>query len=74
VDNQAQRALASTGSGHDRGGDPHRRPRLAPRDHRELHRDNGFAEVRGGLDGRSAGLEQITGMLTTLLDQRGDAR
>lgn len=32
---------------------------------------NGFTEVRGQLDGTAAGLEQITGLLTTLIDQQG---
>ncbi len=32
----------------------------------------GFTEVRGQLDGASAGLEQITGLLNTLIAQQGD--
>ena len=34
--------------------------------------DDGFAEMRGRLDGTAAGLQQITGLLTTLIAQRGD--
>jgi DNA anti-recombination protein RmuC len=34
--------------------------------------DDGFAEMRGRLDGTAAGLQQITGMLTTLIDQRSN--
>ena len=34
--------------------------------------DEGFAQVRGQLDGTAAGLEHITGLLTTLIDQQGD--
>jgi uncharacterized protein YceH (UPF0502 family) len=33
--------------------------------------DNGFAEVRGRMDATAAGLDQITGLLNTLLDQQG---
>ena len=33
--------------------------------------DRGFAEVRGRLDGTAAGLEQITGLLNTLIGQQG---
>jgi chromosome segregation ATPase len=32
----------------------------------------GFTEVRGQLDGAAAGLEQITGLLNTLIAQQGD--
>jgi hypothetical protein len=32
----------------------------------------GFAEVRGTLDGTAAGIEQITGLLHTLIGQRDD--
>ena len=32
----------------------------------------GFTEVRGQLDGAAAGLEQITGLLNTLVAQQGD--
>ncbi len=32
----------------------------------------GFTQVRGQLDGTAAGLEQITGLLNTLIDQQGD--
>jgi chromosome segregation ATPase len=32
----------------------------------------GFTEVRGQLDGAAAGLEQITGLLSTLIAQQGD--
>jgi chromosome segregation ATPase len=34
--------------------------------------DDGFAEMRGKLDGTAAGLQQIAGLLTTLIAQRGD--
>ena len=34
--------------------------------------DDGFAEMRGKLDGTAAGLQQINGLLTTLIAQRGD--
>lgn len=34
--------------------------------------DRGFAEVRGRLDGTAAGIEQITGLLHTLIGQRDD--
>jgi hypothetical protein len=34
--------------------------------------DDGFAEMRGKLDGTAAGLQQIAGLLTTLIDQRGN--
>lgn len=34
--------------------------------------DRGFMEVRGRLDGTAAGLEQITGLLTTLINQQGE--
>jgi chromosome segregation ATPase len=32
----------------------------------------GFTQVRGQLDGAASGLEQITGMLNTLIAQHGD--
>ena len=32
----------------------------------------GFTEVRGQLDGAAAGLEQITGLLNTLIARQGD--
>ncbi len=32
----------------------------------------GFTQVRGQLDGAAAGLEQITGLLNTLITQQGD--
>jgi DNA anti-recombination protein RmuC len=41
-------------------------------DERFARVDNGFAEMRGKLDGTSAGLQQIAGLLTTLIAQRGD--
>ena len=41
-------------------------------DERFARVDNGFAEMRGKLDGTSAGLQQIVGLLTTLIAQRGD--
>jgi hypothetical protein len=31
--------------------------------------DRGFAEVRGRLDGTTAGIEQITALLNTLISQ-----
>ncbi|ALL75750.1 hypothetical protein AD006_11345 [Pseudonocardia sp. EC080610-09] len=34
--------------------------------------DGGFAQIRGQLDGTAASLEGITGLLTTLIGQRGD--
>ena len=34
--------------------------------------DRGFAEVRGRLDGTAAGIEQITGLLNTLISQQGE--
>jgi len=34
--------------------------------------DRGFAEMRGRLDGTAAGIEQITGLLHTLIGQRDD--
>jgi hypothetical protein len=34
--------------------------------------DDGFVEMRGKLDGTAAGLQQITGLLTTLIARRGD--
>lgn len=34
--------------------------------------DSGFIEMRGKFDATAAGLDQITGMLTTLLAQRGE--
>jgi hypothetical protein len=34
--------------------------------------DDGFAEMRGKLDGTAAGLQQIVGLLTTLIAQRTD--
>jgi hypothetical protein len=34
--------------------------------------DDGFAEMRGKLDGTAAGLQQITDLLTTLIAQRSD--
>jgi DNA anti-recombination protein RmuC len=43
-------------------------------DERFARVDNGFAEMRGKLDGTSAGLQQIAGLLTTLIAQRGDER
>lgn len=33
------------------------------------HVDDGFTEMRGKFDGLAAGLQQITGMLSTLTDQ-----
>ena len=33
--------------------------------------NNGFAEMRGRFDATAAGMEQITNLLTTLIDQRG---
>lgn len=33
--------------------------------------DEGFTQVRGQLDGTAAGLEHITGLLTTLIGQQG---
>jgi chromosome segregation ATPase len=33
--------------------------------------DSGFTEMRGKLDATVAGLDQITGMLTTLIEQQG---
>jgi chromosome segregation ATPase len=33
--------------------------------------DNGFIEMRGKFDATAAGMEQITNLLTTLIDQRG---
>lgn len=36
------------------------------------HVDNGFADLRGKFDAMAAGLQQIVGMLTTLIDQRGE--
>jgi hypothetical protein len=41
-------------------------------DERFARVDDGFAEMRGKLDGTAAGLQQIAGLLTTLIDQRGD--
>jgi BMFP domain-containing protein YqiC len=40
----------------------------------ELERkmDNGFTEIRGKLDATAAGLNQITGLLTTLTNQQSD--
>jgi hypothetical protein len=32
----------------------------------------GFAEMRGRFDGTAAGLEQITGLLNTLIAREGD--
>jgi chromosome segregation ATPase len=32
----------------------------------------GFTQVRGQLDGAAAGIEQITSLLNTLIDQQGD--
>jgi methyl-accepting chemotaxis protein len=34
--------------------------------------DRGFAEIRGRLDATAAGLDQITGLLNTLIDQQDD--
>ena len=34
--------------------------------------DDGFGEMRGKLDGTAAGLQQIVGLLTTLIAQRSD--
>jgi chromosome segregation ATPase len=38
-------------------------------DERFARVDEGFAEVRGRLDATAAGLQQITGMLTTLINR-----
>jgi hypothetical protein len=32
--------------------------------------DDGFTEVRGRMDATAAGLDQITGLLTTLISQQ----
>jgi predicted nucleic acid-binding Zn-ribbon protein len=34
--------------------------------------DTGFIEMRGKFDATAAGLDQITGLLTTLIEQRGE--
>ena len=34
--------------------------------------DDGFAEMRGKLDGTAAGIQQVAGLLNTLIAQRGD--
>jgi hypothetical protein len=34
--------------------------------------DRGFAEMRGRLDATAAGLDQITGLLNTLIGQQDD--
>jgi chromosome segregation ATPase len=34
--------------------------------------DNGFTEIRGKFDATATGLNQITGLLTTLIDQQGN--
>jgi hypothetical protein len=41
-------------------------------DERFARVDNGFAEMRGKLDGAAAGLQHITGLLTTLIARRDD--
>jgi hypothetical protein len=41
-------------------------------DEQFAHVDDGFAGMRGKLDGTAAGLQQIVGLLTTLIAQRGD--
>lgn len=41
-------------------------------DERFARVDDGFAEMRGKLDGTAAGLQQIAGLLTTLIAQRDE--
>ncbi|HYS38748.1 MAG TPA: permease [Pseudonocardiaceae bacterium] len=41
-------------------------------DRRFVDVDRGFAEMRGRLDGTAAGIDQITGLLHTLIGQRDD--